>query len=153
MPLSESNTGLATAASDGPSLAAPTSGLTTDAAWTSWSYCLIIHSLLQTFQLDKILNKEIDRSLGHEKRGSFCFTLCHCARLTTFGNPSCKNSISRSQTVWPLYRSSSLLSFLNSPIIVASTSSPLNTFNSALTFLRGTASIILSCASDIHISV
>src|SRR5436190_21079484 len=47
-PVHEPSTGLTTAASDGPSLATPVSGLTTLMLWTSWSYCRITHSFEQT---------------------------------------------------------------------------------------------------------
>ena len=36
---------------------APTSGLTTLPDWTSWSYCRITHSLLQTLSEPRILQK------------------------------------------------------------------------------------------------
>src|SRR5258708_39818950 len=53
-PFQEPSTGVITAASLGPSLVAPTSGLTTEPPCTSWSYWRMTHSLLQTFQLARI---------------------------------------------------------------------------------------------------
>ena len=47
-PAHEPSTGITTAASDGPSFATPTSGLTTLPPCTSWSYCRITHSFEQT---------------------------------------------------------------------------------------------------------
>ena len=47
-PTHEPRTGMTTAASEGPSFATPTSGLTTLPPWTSWSYWRMIHSFEQT---------------------------------------------------------------------------------------------------------
>ena len=57
MPRRLASTGRSTAASPGPSLVAPTSGLTTLPPCTSWSYWRMTHSLLHTFSEPRIRSK------------------------------------------------------------------------------------------------
>ena len=61
--------GRTTAASDGPSLPTPTSGLMTLPAWTSWSYCRMIHSLLHDLSEPRIvLRSSCSRSAAGARR-------------------------------------------------------------------------------------
>ena len=53
------STGRSTAASPGPSLAAPTSGFRTLPPCTSWSYWRITHSLLHTFSEPRIFREHV----------------------------------------------------------------------------------------------
>src|SRR3989338_3611472 len=153
MPFLELNFGLIMLASPGPSFPTPTRGFKTLWPWTSWSYCLMTHSLLQTFQLERIFNKSLVKfSLPLFSR-SLCIGLDHSAFLSNMGIPSCKNSISMSHTTFPLYLNLSLLFEVKHPTTTASTSSFLKISISSFRFSLETERIILSWASDIQISV
>src|SRR3989338_6335946 len=103
MPFLELTFGLMILASPGPSFFMPTKGFKTLWPWTSWSYCLMIHSLLQTFQLERIFNKsQVKFSLGLFSPSLYT-GLDHIAFLSNLGIPSCKKPMSKSHTTFPLY--------------------------------------------------
>ena len=94
------STGRSTAASLGPSLTTPTSGLITLPACTSWSYWRMIHSLLQTFSEPRMLSRagvKSERSVGGRgdtetgRRGADCYwpdSRVSSQPASTFGRPA-----------------------------------------------------------------
>src|SRR3954463_12865634 len=92
IPAHDPSTGMTTAASDGPSFATPTSGLTTLPPCTSWSYWRVTHSFEQT-EYDERMARSAELGAGSaepEDRAAGCrfsFRVPHSAFRVTTGRP------------------------------------------------------------------
>jgi len=91
------------------------------------------------------------RSFGSGKSGSGLFGFVYVVFRCFFGSPSWRKSISRSMIVLPWSLTMHLSVSVNSPITVVSTPRRAMRLMSSSSFSAGTAIVILSCDSEIHI--
>ena len=94
-PRTSRGAGRMTAASLGPSLAAPVRGLTTLPPWTSWSYWRTTDSLLQMFSRPSICFRACRMSVGPGIRVPRGAGGSHAALRFIWGRPSWRKSISQ----------------------------------------------------------
>ena len=156
----EPGTGCTTAASDGPPLPTPTSGLMTLPPCTSWSYCRMIHSLLAMFGCERSA-QVVSRSRGPTPRpfpgAGNCEALhaaSHTASRVGIGTPSCRKCVSSAPTSVPCQYKRIMPSLVpNSPRSQSSTPCARHTARRRSNLPGGTESTMRSCASEIQISV
>ena len=156
----EPATGCTTAASDGPPVPTPTSGFTTLAPCTSWSYWRMIHSLLARFGWARSAHV-VSRSRGPTPMplpaAGTCAALhaaSHTASRVGIGTPSCRKWVSSEPTSVPCHIRRMVPSAEpNSPRSQSSTPCATQMARSRSTLAGGTESTMRSCASEIQISV
>src|SRR3989344_6300949 len=130
----------------------PCRGFVTDVPCTSWSYCCAIKAVLAIFGRDRSSRRDLATSLARAfGAGSSYVRFTSVLFCASIGRPSCRNAMAISITIFPPKRTMHDGFFVNVPMCVASPPRLSKRYLSSDHFAFGTASVMRSCDSDIHI--